>query len=160
VDQWGGALEGASVRLHQIPNGKTRVASVGADGRFTLAGLTPSNYEIEVVSDSDKVSTKLTLQARDQAVLSVLLRQEAAGVVTAVRDSFGVVTRLRGDMAGGAFGAFADMEVGRKAMVFMAPGAVPPPNAKMEAIEVTAQASRVEVANSATLAKDKDGSAG
>src|SRR5262249_59370499 len=119
VDQWGGALEGASVRLRDIQSGKTRVASVGADGRFTLAGLTPGNYEIEVVSDSDKVSTKLTLQARDQAVLSVLLRQEAAGVVTAVRDSFGVVTRLRGDMAGGAFGAFADMEVGRKAIVFI-----------------------------------------
>jgi hypothetical protein len=161
VDQWGGALEGASVRLREIQSGKIRTASVGPDGRFTLAGLTPGDYQVEVVSDSDKVSTKLTLEARDQAVLSVRVRQEAAGVVATVRDSFGVVTRLRGDIAGGALGAMDDMEIRRKGMVFMAPGAVPVPNkAAAETVEVTAQASRLEVANSATLAKEKDASPG
>ena len=86
VDQWGGALEGASVELRSIRSGKMRRASVGADGQFRLGAVPAGNYQIGISSDSGSVSSRLELNPRDRAALSVLLRQEHSGTIVAVSD--------------------------------------------------------------------------
>jgi uncharacterized protein YfaS (alpha-2-macroglobulin family) len=154
VDQWGGALEGAMVMAQERPSGKTLNARVNADGRFTLAGLAPGEYRIVVTSESTNTSISLKLEARDRAVLSVSLKQQSTvAVVAAIVEGEQFIEEFwaRRDGAGGGIDRLA----------LMAPGVVPPPNAK-QAVEVRAQASTVDVvANSATLAKDeKAGSSG
>ncbi|HEY6309047.1 MAG TPA: MG2 domain-containing protein [Candidatus Angelobacter sp.] len=161
VDQWGGALEGASVWVREAGSGKMRAAAVNAEGRFTLAGLTPGDYRVEVIAESERVSAKLTLEARDRAALSVHLRQKTAGVVVAAngemfiqqfwaRDGRGVVGGV--PIAAGAPREFDRLEFFDRL--------APAPNAK-QAVEVRGQSETVEVvASTATLAKDEPASSG
>src|SRR6266478_3006095 len=172
VDQWGGALEGASVELRSILSGKIRRASVGTDGQFRLGGVLAGDYQIGISSDSGSVSSRLEVDPRDRAILSVLLRQERSGMVVAVSDTgrmvadfkvgFGVAGGVPGGVAGGAMGGVIGGVVGgmggaplrtREFDAFaLAPPAAPKPIAHLVAID---QAAEMVTVNSATLVKEK-----
>ena len=172
VDQWGGALEGASVELRSIRSGKMRRASVGADGQFRLGAVPAGNYQIGISSDSESVSSRLELNPRDRAVLSVLLRQEHSGTIVAVSDmgrmvadfkvGFGVAGGVPGGVAGGQMGGVIGGVIGgiggaplrtREVDFFaLAPPAAPKPMAQMVAVD----RAEVVAVNSATLVKEKD----
>src|SRR6266550_9209618 len=172
VDQWGGALEGASVELRSIRSGKMRRASVGADGQFRLGAVPAGNYQIGISSDSGSVSSRLELNPRDRAVLSVLLRQEHSGTIVAVSDmgrmvadfkiGFGVAGGVPGGVAGGQMGGVIGGVIGgmggaplrtREVDFFaLAPPAAPKPMAQMVAVD----RAEVVAVNSATLVKEKD----
>lgn len=147
IDQAGGGLEGATVSLREISSGKTRVAHVKADGKFTLAALPPGSYEVSVSTRSETVSGKVTLDARDRAVLSVFLRHEPSGIVVVANemskqfDRLGQFANLKREAAGGVFNG-RDMN------------GVPAPQAFSEVVEVQAQAVQVETTNTATVVKD------
>jgi A-macroglobulin complement component/alpha-2-macroglobulin family protein/MG2 domain-containing protein/A-macroglobulin receptor/carboxypeptidase family protein/macroglobulin-like protein len=146
VDQEGRALDGTAVRLREAATGKVRTALVNADGRFSLNGLTPGDYQIDVVTQAQTVSKKLSLEARDRAMLSVVLGHETEVTVVAVnekfKDQFWAVRREA--FAGVAGGAMEDRER-------MALKAVPTVS---ETVEVTASAPMIETTNSAVLATD------
>jgi hypothetical protein len=144
-DQEGGALEGAVVTLREVSKGKTRVAHANADGKFSLAALPPGSYEVKVSTRTETVSGKVTVDARDRAVLSVFLRHEPSGIVVVAnemfRDRFNRLAMLKEGAAAGGVIDGADMV------------AVPAPEAN-QVVEVTAQAVKVETTNTATAAKD------
>lgn len=102
VDQLGGALEGATVKLREVATGRTRTARANVGGRFTLSALSPGDYVIEVSTSSETVSSKFSLTARDRASLSVFLRHEKSGDVVTVGSQF--VAGVRGGAGGGVVG--------------------------------------------------------
>lgn len=106
LDQRGAALEGFNVLLRRVSTGETLTAAAGSDGRFSLAGLVPGEYEIRVSAASGALSRRVALQARDRALVSVMLRSEAhAGVVVVapMRIRMGGNVRFKA-MAGAAVG--------------------------------------------------------
>ncbi|HMI50498.1 MAG TPA: MG2 domain-containing protein, partial [Candidatus Saccharimonadales bacterium] len=165
VDQWGGALDGAFIELHSILSGKIRRASVGADGQFRLASVPAGEYQIRISSDSGSVSSKLGLDPRDQATLSVVLRQEHTGTVVAVSETgravadfkvgFGMTGGVPGGVAGGVFGGVAGGVVAARvqAREFEAFDLARP---KMDRAMPADQAAEMVAVNSATLVKEKD----
>jgi uncharacterized protein YfaS (alpha-2-macroglobulin family) len=168
VDQWGGALEGASVELRSILSGKIRRVKVGADGQFRLAGVPAGDYQIGISSGSGSVSSRLELDPRDRAILSVLLRQEHSGAVVAVSDTgrmvadfeVGFAGGVPGGAAGGVMGGVVAAGIGgaplrtRELDAFaLAPPAAAKPMARMVAVD---QAAETVTVNSATLVKEKD----
>lgn len=123
ADQAGGALEGAMVMLRGASSGKTRRGYANADGHFRLAGLAPGDYEIQVLSHSESVATRLKLDARDHAAVSVVLKMkaEADGVVVS-----GPVRIFTGGVVGGIPGTYFEAratDVG----VLSATGEIPMP---------------------------------
>jgi A-macroglobulin TED domain/Alpha-2-macroglobulin family/MG2 domain/A-macroglobulin receptor binding domain/Alpha-2-macroglobulin bait region domain/Carboxypeptidase regulatory-like domain len=158
VDQWGGALEGASFTIRERATGRTRIAAVNAKGGFTLAGLTPGDYRIEISSESEKVFKDIRLEARDRAALSVLLRQKTAGVVVAANGEMFIQqfwARREGVVDGETLENRPLNRLG-----FMALGVMPTPQAT-KAVGVRGQSETVEVvASTATLAKDEPASSG
>ncbi|MDR3698293.1 MAG: MG2 domain-containing protein [Candidatus Sulfopaludibacter sp.] len=99
VDQQGGAVEGATVTL-TAADGEQRMAHANSDGRFTLAGIPPGEYELAVSGGAERVSRKLALSARDRAVISAALRHQDGGrlVEVAVMSQAGFA---RGGFGGG-----------------------------------------------------------
>jgi len=164
VDQWGGALEGASVELRSILSGKIRRVNVGADGQFRLAGLPAGDYRIGISSDSGSVSGRLELHPRDRAMLSVLLRQEHSGTVVAVSDTTKMLADFKVGFAGGVAGGVMGGVVGGAGgaplrtrefeALALAPPAAPKPMSRMM-VSVDQAAESVAV-SSATLVKEKD----
>lgn len=148
TDQEGGALDGATVTLHEVSKGKTRVAHANADGKFTLSALPPGSYEVKVSTRTETVSGKVTVDARDRAVLSVFLRHEPSGIVVVANEmnkQFEI--REQFAMKRGAAGGLIDGADGRDM------AAMPVPSVS-ETVEVTAANVKVETTNSATVAKD------
>ena len=169
VDQWGGALEGASVELRSILSGKIRRATVGADGQFRLGGVPAGDYQIRISWDSGSVSSRLELDPRDRAILSVLLRQEHSGTVVAVSDTgkmvadFKVGFGMGGGVAGGVMGGVAGgagnapLRRGFDALAMAMPPAAPKAMPAMnEMVVVTGADVAVMTTNTATLVKEKD----
>ena len=161
VDQWGGALEGATVEARFVLSGKNHRTRVDADGRFRLGGLPAGDYQISISKESERVSSKLELDPRDRAILSVLLRQERSGIVMAVADSgggMGFVGGVPGGVAGGAMGGVLGGVIGGigvarpEARGFDALARVPAPPASV-AVDLAAAKAPL---NSATLVKEKD----
>jgi uncharacterized protein YfaS (alpha-2-macroglobulin family) len=107
-----------------------------------------------VISESEKVFKNITLEARDSATLSVLLRQKTAGVVVAANRETFIQFGARGVVGGVgvADGEVFEDRINRLAL--MAPGVVPAPNAK-QAFDIGHSTSVEVEANSATLAKDE-----
>jgi len=64
-----------------------RGASANADGEFRLAALPAGDYEITIFSGAERVTQKLTLNPRDLARLSVLLRLSSQEAVVSVNDN-------------------------------------------------------------------------
>ncbi len=76
IDQRGMAVEAATITARAVVGGAVRSAKTGSSGEFTLSGLSAGEYQIEVVTSAEKMSTKVTLEPRDRAVLSAFLRHE------------------------------------------------------------------------------------
>lgn len=169
VDQWGGALEGATVVARLVSSGKVRRTRVSVDGRFQLGGLSSGDYQIQVSTDSGSVSGKLELEPRDRAILSVLLRQDRpeGKTVVAVGDSgrmladfragagVGFVGGVPGGVAGGAIGGVMGGVIpmvarSRDAEFLAAPPATPMAVAQMVVVD------EARAVNSVTIAKEKD----
>jgi len=159
TDQRGGALEGATITLREASSGAARTAKANADGQFTLAAVAAGDYEVQVSSGSETVSRRLTLNARDRAILSSVLRQESASVVVVgdAQPRFRVGGNVRFAMAEGQMGAMGGMGGGGGVARGVAGGVVggiiggvpsaaapPPPMAMVERLAV----------NSATVRKD------
>jgi uncharacterized protein YfaS (alpha-2-macroglobulin family) len=74
VDPSGAVVAGATIALHQLSTANVRTTHAGEDGRFVLAALPPGRYRVEVSSPGFLgLSSELTLQERDRALLSVTL---------------------------------------------------------------------------------------
>ncbi|HKD45032.1 MAG TPA: MG2 domain-containing protein [Candidatus Angelobacter sp.] len=84
VDQSGGALEGAVLKIRDITRERSWLAHVNAEGRFTQSGLEPGAYQVEILDQPRALSKNLMLEARDRAVFSVMVRQGSGGAVVAV----------------------------------------------------------------------------
>ena len=173
VDQWGGALSGAIVRVHEVSGGRVRQTQVREDGQFHLAGLPPGEYRVEVSAQGKMIAKNIKVEPRDRAVLSVLIRQKDAGTVVAVNQAErdlalftvdgegnflvngGVVGGVGGRGAPGR-GAGGGLAFDRRE--FLGPPAPPMPNAKALSQTVEVAAESAVVTNSATLAKDEHAS--
>ena len=157
IDQEGRALDGASVRVIEAATGKVRTALVNADGRFSLNGLTPGDYQIEVVTPAETISKKISLEARDRAVLTALLGRQTEVTVVAVTDKFRNQPWLAGEggVVGIGAGRGAGVGAGRFDDRMMALKALPAPLDNR--VLVTAQNETVEVvaAPSAALTNAK-----
>jgi len=166
MDQWGGALQGATVEVRSLLSGKIRRATIGADGQFQLGALPPGDYQVGISTDSGSVSRKVELDPRDRAILSVLLRQENSGTVVAVGDSgrmladfkVGFASGAAGGVAGGMMGGVVGGVVGgigaaplngRNFQNLALAPAAKPMAAMSETVEVTS--ADVAVVNTATL---------
>jgi uncharacterized protein YfaS (alpha-2-macroglobulin family) len=160
VDQWGGALEGAAVELRSILSGKIRRATVGADGQFRLGSVPAGDYQIGISSESGSVSSRLEIDPRDRAMLSVLLRQEHSGAVVAVSDTgrmvadFKVGFGIAGGVAGGAMGGVMGGVIGGMGGAPAPPAAAKPMHAMRQMVEITGLDAVTR--NSATLVREKD----
>jgi hypothetical protein len=179
VDQWGGALEGATVNVGSIQSGNVRTAKASANGQFSMGALPAGEYEIQVFTESESVSKKIRLEPRDRAALSIFLRQEPAGSVVAVNEDVETRVELKagvgfGGGAGAGGGAFGGMRVremplnGRNfealdRLQAAAPMPPPPapPRAMAQSVVVTEMAPMVNTVNatlSGTVDKKKDDS--
>jgi len=165
VDQWGGALQGATIQVRPILSQGWRTAVANADGSFRVAAVPAGDYEITVLSGNERVTHTLTLNPRDRARLSVLLKISNPDVIVAVNETFrtrialeqmaaprmafgvGVVGGVPGGIPGGAMGGvIGGVAVnGRNFDRLVIPAA-------------KAQAAVVVEANSAILVDDKNGS--
>src|SRR5262249_52763489 len=142
VDQWGGALEGATIKIRDASTGKTRTARANTGGRFTVSALPAGDYVVEVSTKSETISSKLTLEARDSATLSVFLRHEPSADVVTLNEGFGLIRRGFG--AGVAGGRFEDGEFDLRKDGAAFPKALPQmvelaPGVAREKVEVAAQ---------------------
>ena len=72
VDSAGGAIEGA------IAVAGGRQATTNSDGEFHLSALPPGEYEVHVSYQGEAPTAKVTIEARDRAVLSAHLRVGAS----------------------------------------------------------------------------------
>jgi hypothetical protein len=160
VDQWGGALEGTTVTVREVSNGRMRTARANADGRFRLAAVPAGEYEVKAYNEAETVSKNFKLEARDRATLSVFLRNQPTATAVAVNEGMetvvvngqvvalaGVVGGVPGGAGAGVMGGVMNMPIADRDMMLkeMAP-AVPGPLRVSRAIRV----------NSATLVTDAD----
>jgi hypothetical protein len=74
LDMTGAVVPGATITLRQVATKSIRTGHSNRDGQFTLAALPAGRYEAEVMSPGFEImSSDITVQARDRAVLSVAL---------------------------------------------------------------------------------------
>src|SRR5262249_48194385 len=164
VDQWGGGLTGATVRVREVASGRVRQAEAREDGQFRITGLTPGEYNVEVKVQRKTISKNFAVNPRDRAVLSVLLRQEDVGNAVSVsrgdmtvflvdrENAFGITRGVVGGVPGGVMAA-----VEPRFEMFDKRAPVP-----MQAVR-SASKSVADVAivtNSATLAKEEEAPSG
>jgi outer membrane receptor protein involved in Fe transport len=57
-DESGNVFPGAEITATSLTSGFTRSATAGSDGRYTLAGLTPGRYRIDVTAPSYRASSR------------------------------------------------------------------------------------------------------
>ena len=86
TDQWGGALQGASVQLLSKATGKWRSAASSAKGEFRLAAVPSGEYDVSVINRNggERLSEHVTLRARDRANLTVQFNTNSQQTVVAV----------------------------------------------------------------------------
>jgi uncharacterized protein YfaS (alpha-2-macroglobulin family) len=120
TDSTGAVVKGANVEAREVSTGRTLHATTSSTGRFNLSGVPPGKYEVQVSTAGFKIAAqKLTLQARDRAVLSAALSVgESSQVVevtganafvetenAAVAQAAGVPGGVAGGIFGGRIGA-------------------------------------------------------
>lgn len=118
TDSTGAVMAAAKVELRDISTGGTRTTRTDATGQFSLSGLPAGEYEVKVAAAGFKtVMQRLTLQARDRAVLSSKLplgqateqvTVEAGAQLVQTEDaalSQTITTGVAGGVSGGAFRA-------------------------------------------------------
>ena len=168
VDQWGGALQGAIIQMRSTSSRRWRVATANAQGQFRLAALPSGDYEIAILTGTERITQKLMLNPRDRATVSVMLRLNAPDVqVTVNEDSEtsvtveatgaapvmvmnGVVGGVPGGVAGGVIGGVIGGPInGREAFALKEDAA---PRA------MALQVAKTQARNSAIVTKDENGS--
>ncbi len=148
VDQWGGALRGVMIRLHNTGSGQWRNAIADAEGQFRMAALPAGDYDVNIVYGTDHLAQHLALAPRDRANLSVLFRLSAPETVVAVNENLqtvimvdalaapmaarvGVIGGVPGGVAGGAIGGVVeDLAVNGRNFKELAVPAATPMNAR------------------------------
>jgi A-macroglobulin TED domain/Alpha-2-macroglobulin family/MG2 domain/Carboxypeptidase regulatory-like domain/A-macroglobulin receptor binding domain/Alpha-2-macroglobulin bait region domain len=122
VDQWGAALEGATVILRDLTTSSRRIARADSRGNFALRGLPAANYEVVVSTGAESISQAiLTIAARDRAVLSVHLRTSTPETVVAVNESARAVAEFKvGAVGTGAGGFRRDLPMVEREFMVMA----------------------------------------
>jgi uncharacterized protein YfaS (alpha-2-macroglobulin family) len=79
----GAAIVAVTVTVRPLSGGRARAAQTNDQGQFTVAGLPPGDYELQVAYRGFQASPrKVSLQARDRAVVAATLM--AAGHVAVV----------------------------------------------------------------------------
>ena len=103
----------------------TRKSRTGADGHFSIAGLPPGDYRVELAAAGFRLASRnVTLQARDRAVFEATLEIGAVTEMVEVTAAAPAVRFARGGgVAGGVVGGL--MQV--RALAVAAPMAAPPP---------------------------------
>ena len=105
-DQTGAVIPGATISLHRLSTRETRTARSDAAGQFTLAGLAPGRYQVEITSPGfESLSRDFTLQARDRAVLSSILTVGSVSETVTVDAAAMEMIPAAGASPGRAFGA-------------------------------------------------------
>ncbi len=127
VDQDGAALSGATIKLQEVSTKSVRVVRSDANGQFRASALPAGDYVVQISTDSESVSQKLTLAARDHAVLSAFLRKGQVKIV-AVNENIGF--GQGGGFAAGAAGGIGDRVRLRAERMEAFPMAVPAPEAQ------------------------------
>jgi len=167
TDQWGGALQGASIQVFSKATGKWRGAISNSEGQFRLAALPSGEYEVSVANRNggERLSQQVTLRARDRANLAVLFKTSSQQSVVAVNEdadkrvvveveaaapmvaqdaAAGVPGRAMGGVIGGVIRELPMNGREVNEMVMMKEDAAPMP-----------AAASLRVANSAVLTRDK-----
>ncbi|HEV2989221.1 MAG TPA: MG2 domain-containing protein [Candidatus Angelobacter sp.] len=171
VDQEGGALVGAAVKVREVSARNARTVRTDANGQFHLAALPAGDYLVEISTSTETISQEINLAARDHAALSAFLRKEPAKIVVP-NESFGIAWGMgalslqepsaRGGIGGGAGGGFGAGR-GRELVEFDAMAerkAVPAPMMVLKAQASTGDVAdhAAQATNSATVAKDEGAS--
>jgi hypothetical protein len=115
TDPSGAMVANAAVEARAVSAGKKRTAHSNDAGQFDLSSLPPGSYEVKVSSAGFKIASKrVTLQARDRAVLSAVLAGGAASQTVEVQaqtvvvnGAVGVATGVIGGVMGGIGGGIA-----------------------------------------------------
>ncbi len=135
VDPAGAGIQGAGVMVREKATGNTRTARAGADGQFSVTGVPPGIYEVQVLAPGFRsLSRNIALAVRDRAVLTVTLplgSMAEAVTVTAMGGRVrvgGNVMFMQGQQGmGGVGGVVGGILGGVREMRMM--DAVAPPNA-------------------------------
>jgi uncharacterized protein YfaS (alpha-2-macroglobulin family) len=143
-DATGGGIQ-TSVTAREIGGGGTRSAHTNGDGQFEIAAVPPGIYDIQIAAPGfQTLSRKVTLAARDRAVLSATLPVGAIREVVTVtgfpvRNRFGGNVRMQAQMGqqaagvGGVVGGIVAgvmprFEIGNaRALALPMNAAMPPP---------------------------------
>jgi hypothetical protein len=120
IDQAGASVAGASVTV--LASGKPRLAITVASGQFTIAAVPEGDYEVRIVSPGfQAASRRLTLKARDRAVLTATLSVGAVSesvVVANVGFGGGVFRAGFGGGVGTGGGGARFIALGQQGMAF------------------------------------------
>jgi A-macroglobulin TED domain/Alpha-2-macroglobulin family/Carboxypeptidase regulatory-like domain/MG2 domain/A-macroglobulin receptor binding domain/Alpha-2-macroglobulin bait region domain len=111
TDVSGAVVPNATVEVREVSNGKLHSARTDPTGQFTLSGMHAGDYKVQVaVPGFRTISREFAVQARDRAVVSVVLTVgatsttvEVTGQAVTVRAETAAIGRGHG-VAGGAFG--------------------------------------------------------
>ena len=105
TDPTGAVITAASVRVRAAASRKTRTAKTDAAGQFNLSGLPAGDYTVEVSCAGFRTAArKVTIHARDRAVLSANLTPGASSQTVEVSGASVAVQAEMAGIAGGAVG--------------------------------------------------------
>ncbi len=143
ADPKGGAVEGVSVAAREVASGQMRNATTNSEGAFQFTAAPAGDYQITVAYGSVTTAVKLTLNARDRAVLSAHLQVASGKIVVtqplpmpAARPMFAMQAGMAG--AGGFARKAADL----------------PMNDRVDMLDVRAEAATMLAVNGAVDGKD------
>lgn len=152
TDSTGAVISRATVEVRNTSTDKTRKLSTNDEGQFSLAGLAPGDYVVEIAANGFRTAAgEITLAARDRGVLTATLEvgqvsgaiEVSAETVTVQTESAMVAFRPAGVMGGVAGG----VGFGQGAGMLRAPVPAVPTNGR--------DVFMFKVINSATLVKEK-----
>jgi uncharacterized protein YfaS (alpha-2-macroglobulin family) len=163
LDQWGGAIEGGTVRVREVSTGRMRTARVNGEGQFRFSALPAGSYHVMFAG----LTRDLKLEPRDRAVLRALVRSEATGTVVMANGPTevmvdaeamvvnGVARGVVGGLAGGIAGGRIDnLALNGRNLVQLEQLAAPPAPTAMP------MANELDTRSSALLTKDKGDESG
>jgi len=150
TDPTGALVTSATVSIRETATGKTRTTHLDAIGKFSLAALPPGSYDVEISAPGFRsASQKVTVGARDRAVLTVTLSvgavSEATEVVTVNAPPVMAFGGVVGGVPGGVGGAIGGPAVNGRDVLQLQARAVP----------MRVRVPAMLAANSAVLAKEE-----